>query len=53
MEAEVIIILGQNPNQSSTYANSFTKAKTNGAIIVVLLIHPPETGLMGFNNPQK
>ena len=52
-EAEVIMILGQNPGTNHPrMLTALQKAKTNGAIIVS--INPlPETGLMGFNNPQK
>lgn len=51
-EAEVIIILGQNPGTNHPrMMTALQKAKRNGAIIVA--INPlPETGLMGFNNPQ-
>ncbi|MGB4844236.1 MAG: FdhF/YdeP family oxidoreductase, partial [Ferruginibacter sp.] len=52
-EAEVIIILGQNPGTNHPrMLTALQKAKTKGAIIIS--INPlPETGLMGFNNPQK
>ena len=52
-EAEVIMILGQNPGTNHPrMLTALQKAKTNGAIIIS--INPlPETGLMGFNNPQK
>ena len=52
-EAEVIIILGQNPGTNHPrMLTALQKAKANGAIIVS--INPlPEAGLMGFNNPQK
>ena len=52
-EAEVIIILGQNPGTNHPrMLTALQKAKTNGAIIIS--INPlPETGLMGFNNPQQ
>ena len=52
-EAEVIIILGQNPGTNHPrMLTALQKAKANGAIIIS--INPlPETGLMGFNNPQK
>ena len=52
-EAEVIMILGTKPrHQSSAHAYALQKAKANGAIIIS--INPlPETGLMGFNNPQQ
>ena len=52
-EAEVIIILGQNPGTNHPrMLTALQKAKANGAIIIS--INPlPEAGLMGFNNPQK
>src|ERR1044072_3407139 len=52
-EAEVIIILGQNPGTNHPrMLSALQKAKTNGATIIS--INPlPETGLMGFNNPQQ
>ena len=52
-EAEVIMILGQNPGTNHPrMMTALQKAKTNGALIIS--INPlPETGLMGFNNPQK
>ncbi|MEJ7768939.1 MAG: FdhF/YdeP family oxidoreductase [Chitinophagaceae bacterium] len=51
-EAEVIIILGQNPGTNHPrMLSALQKAKANGAIIIS--INPlPETGLMGFNHPQ-
>ncbi len=51
-EAEVIIILGQNPGTNHPrMLTALQKAKANGAFIIS--INPlPETGLMGFNNPQ-
>ena len=51
-EAEVIIILGQNPGTNHPrMLSALQKAKENGAIIIS--INPlPEAGLMGFNNPQ-
>lgn len=51
-EAEVIMILGQNPGTNHPrMLSALQKAKANGAIIIA--INPlPETGLMGFNNPQ-
>lgn len=51
-EAEVIIILGQNPGTNHPrMMTALQKAKTNGAVIIA--INPlPETGLMGFDNPQ-
>jgi molybdopterin-dependent oxidoreductase alpha subunit len=52
-EAEVIMILGQNPGTNHPrMLTALQKAKANGATIIS--INPlPETGLMGFNNPQK
>jgi molybdopterin-dependent oxidoreductase alpha subunit len=52
-EAEVIMILGQNPGTNHPrMLTALQKAKANGAIIIA--INPlPETGLMGFNNPQQ
>ncbi len=51
-EAEAIIILGQNPGTNHPrMLTALQKAKANGATIIA--INPlPETGLMGFNNPQ-
>ncbi|MFC0776287.1 FdhF/YdeP family oxidoreductase [Terrimonas alba] len=51
--AEVIIILGQNPGTNHPrMLTALQKAKANGAIIIS--INPlPETGLMGFNDPQQ
>jgi molybdopterin-dependent oxidoreductase alpha subunit len=51
-QAEVIIILGQNPGTNHPrMLTALQKAKANGAVIIS--INPlPETGLMGFNNPQ-
>ncbi len=51
-QAEVIMILGQNPGTNHPrMLTALQKAKANGAIIIS--INPlPETGLMGFNNPQ-
>jgi len=51
-EAEVIIILGQNPGTNHPrMLTALQKAKAKGAKIIS--INPlPETGLMGFNNPQ-
>ncbi|HZI54206.1 MAG TPA: molybdopterin-dependent oxidoreductase, partial [Chitinophagaceae bacterium] len=50
---EVIIILGQNPGTNHPrMLTALQKAKANGAIIIA--INPlPETGLMGFSNPQQ
>lgn len=52
-EAEVIIILGQNPGTNHPrMLTALQKAKANGAIIIS--INPlPEPGLMAFNNPQQ
>ncbi len=52
-KAEVIIILGQNPGTNHPrMLSALQKAKANGAIIIA--VNPlPETGLMGFNNPQQ
>jgi molybdopterin-dependent oxidoreductase alpha subunit len=51
-EAEVIVILGQNPGTNHPrMLTALQKAKANGAKIIS--INPlPETGLMGFSNPQ-
>ena len=51
-EAEVIIILGQNPGTNHPrMLSALQKAKENNAIIIS--VNPlPETGLMGFSNPQ-
>jgi len=52
-EAEVIIILGQNPGTNHPrMLTALQKAKVNGALIIS--INPlPEAGLMGFDNPQQ
>lgn len=52
-EAEVIIILGQNPGTNHPrMLTALQKAKGNGAIIIS--VNPiPEAGLMGFSNPQQ
>ncbi|HMQ67515.1 MAG TPA: FdhF/YdeP family oxidoreductase [Ignavibacteria bacterium] len=52
-EAEVIMIIGQNPGTNHPrMLTALQKAKANGAKIIS--INPlPETGLMGFDNPQK
>lgn len=52
-QAEVIIILGQNPGTNHPrMLSALQKAKANGAIIIS--INPlPEAGLMGFSNPQQ
>jgi molybdopterin-dependent oxidoreductase alpha subunit len=51
--AEVIIILGQNPGTNAPrMLSALQKAKNNGALIIS--VNPlPETGLMGFDNPQQ
>ena len=51
-EAEVIVILGQNPGTNHPrMLSALQKAKAKGATIIS--INPlPETGLMGFDNPQ-
>ncbi|SHL47035.1 oxidoreductase alpha (molybdopterin) subunit [Chitinophaga jiangningensis] len=51
-EAEVIIILGQNPGTNHPrMLTALQKAKLNGAKIIA--VNPlPETGLLGFLNPQ-
>jgi len=51
-QAEVILILGQNPGTNHPrMLTALQKAKAAGATIIA--INPlPETGLMGFNNPQ-
>ena len=52
-EAEVIMILGQNPGTNHPrMLTALQKAKERGAKIIS--INPlPEAGLMGFNNPQQ
>ena len=52
-QAEVIIIMGQNPGTNHPrMLTALQKAKANGAYIIS--INPlPETGLMGFMNPQQ
>ncbi|MEP7107893.1 MAG: FdhF/YdeP family oxidoreductase [Ferruginibacter sp.] len=52
-EAEVIMILGQNPGTNHPrMLTALQKAKANGALIIS--VNPlPEAGLMGFSNPQK
>ena len=52
-EAEVIIILGQNPGSNHPrMLTALQKAKANGAKIIS--INPlPEAGLMAFSNPQQ
>ena len=51
-EAEVLMIIGQNPGTNHPrMLTALQKAKINGATIIS--VNPlPETGLMGFNNPQ-
>jgi molybdopterin-dependent oxidoreductase alpha subunit len=51
-EAEVIIILGQNPGTNHPrMLTALQKAKENGAKIIS--VNPlPETGLISFSNPQ-
>jgi molybdopterin-dependent oxidoreductase alpha subunit len=51
-KAEVIIILGQNPGTNHPrMLSALQEAKENGCTIIS--VNPlPETGLMGFNNPQ-
>lgn len=51
-ESEVIIILGQNPGTNHPrMLSALQKASENGATIIS--VNPlPETGLMGFSNPQ-
>ena len=50
--AEVILIIGQNPGTNHPrMLTALKKAKENGAKIIT--INPlPETGLLGFNDPQ-
>ena len=52
-EAEVIVILGQNPGTNHPrMLTALQKAKEKGALIIA--INPlPETGLTGFSNPQQ
>ncbi len=52
-KAEVIIILGQNPGTNHPrMLSALQKAKENGCTIIS--VNPlPETGLMGFNDPQS
>ena len=51
--AEVILIIGQNPGTNHPrMLTALKKAKENGAKIIT--INPlPETGLLGFNDPQS
>ena len=52
-QAEVIVIMGQNPGTNAPrMLTALQKAKNNGATIIS--VNPlPETGLMAFNNPQQ
>lgn len=52
-EAEAIVILGQNPGTNHPrMLSALQKAKANGCTIIS--VNPlKESGLMGFNNPQK
>lgn len=52
-EAEVIIIIGQNPGTNHPrMLTALQKGRSNGATIIS--INPlRETGLLGFSNPQK
>ncbi|WP_160717516.1 FdhF/YdeP family oxidoreductase [Chitinophaga solisilvae] len=52
-DAEVIVIIGQNPGTNSPrMMSALSKCKANGGKIIA--INPlPETGLMGFKDPQK
>ncbi len=52
-EAEIIMILGQNPGTNHPrMLTALQRAKKNGAVIIS--INPlPEAGLMGFKNPQQ
>jgi molybdopterin-dependent oxidoreductase alpha subunit len=52
-QAEVIVIMGQNPGTNAPrMLTALQKAKDNGATIIS--INPlPETGLMAFRNPQQ
>lgn len=52
-EAEVIIVLGQNPGTNHPrMLSALQKAKENGATIIS--VNPlPETGLISFANPQE
>lgn len=51
-KAELIMVIGQNPGTNHPrMLTALQKAKHNGAMIIS--VNPmPETGLMGFNNPQ-
>jgi molybdopterin-dependent oxidoreductase alpha subunit len=52
-QAEVIIIMGQNPGTNAPrMLTALQKAKQNGAAIIS--VNPlPETGLIAFSNPQQ
>ncbi|MFP3597025.1 FdhF/YdeP family oxidoreductase [Chryseobacterium sp. SIMBA_029] len=52
-EAELIIIIGQNPGTNAPrMMSALAKGKANGAKIIA--VNPlPEAGLMGFVNPQS
>lgn len=52
-EAEVIMIVGQNPGTNAPrMLSALEKGKKNGATIIA--VNPlPEAGLMGFKNPQE
>ena len=52
-EAEVVVIIGQNPGTNAPrMMSALEKTKNNGGKI--LAINPlPEAGLMGFHNPQQ
>ncbi|MFM9051262.1 MAG: FdhF/YdeP family oxidoreductase [Bacteroidota bacterium] len=52
-QAEAILIIGQNPGTNHPrMLSALQKAKENGAVIIS--INPlPETGLIGFNDPQS
>lgn len=52
-DAEVVIIIGQNPGTNAPrMMSALSKCKANGGKIIA--INPlPETGMMGFINPQS
>lgn len=52
-DAEVIIIIGQNPGTNAPrMMSALSKCKANGGKIIA--VNPlPETGLMGFKDPQR
>jgi len=52
-QAELIVIMGQNPGTNAPrMLSALQKAKNNGATIIS--VNPlPEAGLMAFNNPQQ